>query len=100
MNLTESLAPQRAHRPAKLPNLVANDMGPEVAIGPMDVSVVAQALGKVENHRHWNHVVLAGKAQQRPPGILLYVRGVYNHQLSERQALAGNVMEDFKRLGW
>ena len=99
MHLAESLASQRAQGPAQLTHLVADDVRPEVAIAPVGVSVAAEALREVEHHRHWNHVILAGEAQQAPPGVPLNIGGVHDNQLAKRQALAGDEVEDFKRSG-
>ena len=76
---------------------MANHVRPEVAVGAVRISVVAQAFGEVQNNRNRKHVILTRQAQQPPPVTLLNVGGVNDNQLAEREALGCNVVEKFKR---
>ena len=68
-------------------------MRPELAVWPLPIAVLADALGDVEHDRHWQDVVPARQRDERLARVLLDVRGIDDGQAAGGEPLAGNEVE-------
>jgi hypothetical protein len=93
-DVPESLVLQVSERAAQGLRVLPRHVRSEWPLGPVLVSVVAQSLRQVQYDGHGQAVVLPGQGHNRLPGLGLDVRCVDDGELSGRQALAGDVVQN------
>ncbi len=87
-DVAEALAPETLDRALEVQPLAAQDVRPELAVGPLPVALLADPLRDVEHDRDRQHVVLARERDERLPRVLLDVRGVDDRQPAGGEPLA------------
>jgi hypothetical protein len=93
----EALPAQGVQRPAQLPALVAQHMGPEVAVGPGRVARGAHRLGDVDHDGHRQRVVALGQGEQGLAGLALHVGGVDHGEAPGVHPLGRDEVEHLER---
>lgn len=78
-------------RLTQLTALVPHDMRAKVPVGAINVSVLADPLGQIEDNGHWDYM-LTRQLEQTAPSILLNVGCIYDNQIPEGLSLPGDVV--------
>jgi hypothetical protein len=99
VHLAEALAVQPLEGAAQIACLVADDVGAEVAVGTIAVSVVADALGQVEHDRDRQEVVLTRERDERSPVLALDACRVDYGESARGHALGGDEVEKLEGIG-
>jgi len=92
-DVSEAFTLQPAQRSAQVPNVIADHVRPESAVGPPLIALIAEALRHIEDDRNRQAVKLAGEGEQRFPCLRLHVRGIDDHEFSGSQSLRGDVVQ-------
>src|SRR5687768_9889581 len=89
----KALTLKTPERAPKLRMLLADHMWPEVTIRARAVPLVRETLGHVDDNRDRDHVMPSRELDERLARLLLYVRGVDDHEASELQSLRRDVVQ-------
>ncbi len=93
MNLPKPLSLELAKGLSKLAALIPHNVRAEVAVGTVNVSVLADSLWQIEDNNHRDNVILTSQLEQTSSSIRLNIRRIHDHQLSESQTFPGNVVQ-------
>jgi hypothetical protein len=98
VDLPEPLLAHPSQAAMELAHLVADHMGPEVAIGTGSIALLAQALRKVEHDRYREEVVFAREPHELGAVLAPDVRSIDDRQPPAGHPLASDEMEDLESI--